>query len=65
MHVGLLAILTGSLVIMLPGLLGMTTALSLIGGATIYFLGAGILFPAATTGALSPFLITRERAVQF
>ncbi len=55
MHVGLLAILTGSLVIMLPGLLGMTTALSLIGGATIYFLGAGILFPAATTGALSPF----------
>ncbi|ENM5790746.1 multidrug efflux MFS transporter EmrD [Vibrio mimicus] len=55
MRVGLIAILTGSLVILLPGLLGLTTALSLIGGATIYFLGAGILFPAATTGALTPF----------
>jgi len=52
--VGLVAIMLGSLVILLPGLLGDTNALSLIGGATVYFLGAGILFPAATTGALSP-----------
>ncbi|MDE1515662.1 MULTISPECIES: multidrug efflux MFS transporter EmrD [Vibrio] len=55
MQVGLSAILIGSLVIMLPGLFDITNAWSLISGATIYFLGAGILFPAATTGALSPF----------
>ena len=55
LNVGLVAILVGSAVVLIPGLFGLTTALTLIGGATIYFLGAGILFPAATTGALSPF----------
>ena len=34
--------------------MGSTSALTLVGGATVYFLGAGVLFPAATTGALSP-----------
>ncbi|MGY3571682.1 multidrug efflux MFS transporter EmrD [Vibrio paucivorans] len=55
LNVGLAAIILGSLVVLIPGLMGMTTAITLIGGATIYFLGAGILFPAATTGALQPF----------
>ncbi|WP_394142404.1 multidrug efflux MFS transporter EmrD [Vibrio chagasii] len=55
LNVGLVSILVGSAVVLIPGLFGQTTALTLIGGATIYFLGAGILFPAATTGALSPF----------
>lgn len=51
---GLFAITLGSLIVMIPGLMGHTTALTLVGGATVYFLGSGILFPAATTGALSP-----------
>lgn len=55
LQVGLIAITVGSLVVFIPGLMGLTDALTLVGGATIYFLGAGILFPAATTGALSPF----------
>ena len=55
LQVGLVAITVGSLVVFIPGLMGLTDALTLVGGATIYFLGAGILFPAATTGALSPF----------
>lgn len=55
LNVGLVAIFIGSAVVLIPGLFGLTTASTLIGGATIYFLGAGILFPAATTGAISPF----------
>lgn len=51
---GLFAILIGSLIVLIPGLMDSTSALTLVGGATVYFLGAGILFPAATTGALSP-----------
>lgn len=54
MQVGLVAILGGSIIVFIPGLFDQTTALTLIGGASIYFLGAGILFPAATTGALEP-----------
>lgn len=54
LYVGLVAIALGSLVVFVPGVLGQTSALPLIGGATVYFLGAGILFPAATTGALTP-----------
>ncbi|MCG3728610.1 multidrug efflux MFS transporter EmrD [Vibrio cincinnatiensis] len=54
LHVGLMAIICGSMIVLIPGLFDQTTALTLIGGATIYFLGAGILFPAATTGALEP-----------
>lgn len=55
LNVGLVAIFIGSAIVLIPGLFGLTTALTLIGGATIYFLGAGILFPAATTGAIAPF----------
>ena len=54
LYVGLVAIALGSLVVFVPGVLGQTSELTLIGGATVYFLGAGILFPAATTGALTP-----------
>lgn len=54
LNVGIVAAMAGSIIVLIPGLLGMTTALTLVGGATIYFLGAGILFPAATTGALTP-----------
>ncbi|ANS87507.1 Multidrug resistance protein [Vibrio scophthalmi] len=54
LNFGLFAITVGSVIVLVPGLFGQTTALTLIGGATIYFLGSGILFPAATTGALSP-----------
>ncbi|OEF24606.1 multidrug efflux MFS transporter EmrD [Vibrio rumoiensis] len=55
LNFGLVAIAIGSLVIFIPGVFGYTNAVSLVGGATIYFLGAGVLFPAATTGAISPF----------
>lgn len=54
LNVGILAIILGSVIVLVPGLMGDTTVMTLIGGATVYFLGAGILFPAATTGALSP-----------
>ncbi|MGC9423514.1 multidrug efflux MFS transporter EmrD [Vibrio sp.] len=54
LHVGLMAIICGSMIVLIPGLFDKTTALTLVGGATLYFLGAGILFPAATTGALEP-----------
>ncbi|HBV75119.1 MULTISPECIES: multidrug efflux MFS transporter EmrD [Vibrio] len=55
LNFGLVAIAIGSLVIFIPGVFGYTNALTLVGGATIYFLGSGVLFPAATTGAISPF----------
>ena len=55
MYLGIVFIASGSTVILIPGIVGLTSAFTLVGGATIYFLGAGILFPAATTGALSPF----------
>ena len=54
MSVGLIATMLGALIVLIPGLMGETTVPTLIGGATLYFLGGGILFPAATTGALSP-----------
>ncbi|MGF1742234.1 multidrug efflux MFS transporter EmrD [Vibrio profundum] len=55
MNVGVVAIILGSLIVLVPGLMGLTTAVTLVGGASVYFLGSGILYPAATTGALSPF----------
>ena len=55
MYLGILFLASGSAVILIPGVITSTSAVTLVGGATIYFLGAGILFPAATTGALSPF----------
>ncbi|PMN65468.1 MFS transporter [Enterovibrio norvegicus] len=53
--VGSVSLVLGALTIFVPGMQGMVTIESLIGGAFIYFLGAGVLFPAATTGALTPF----------
>ena len=55
LDVGLVSIVLGAAIVLVPGIMGLTTAPTLIGGAVLYFLGAGILFPAATTGALSPF----------
>ncbi len=53
--VGLVAIAIGSVTIIIPGMAGLVTIPTLIGGAFFYFLGAGILFPAATTAAIQPF----------
>ncbi|MBE1274551.1 multidrug efflux MFS transporter EmrD [Enterovibrio baiacu] len=53
--VGSVSLVIGALTIFVPGVQGVVTVESLIGGAFIYFLGAGVLFPAATTGALTPF----------
>lgn len=53
--VGLCAIAAGSVMIIIPGMAGLVTVNTLIGGAFLYFLGAGILFPAATTAAIQPF----------
>ncbi|MDD1780872.1 multidrug efflux MFS transporter EmrD [Enterovibrio sp. ZSDZ35] len=53
--IGTLVLIIGALVVFVPGIEGIVTVETLIGGAFIYFLGAGILFPSATTGALSPF----------
>jgi MFS transporter, DHA1 family, 2-module integral membrane pump EmrD len=55
MYLGMLAIILGSLTVLIPGMAGLVTVSSLIGGAFIYFIGAGILFPAATTAAIQPF----------
>ncbi|WP_428431392.1 multidrug efflux MFS transporter EmrD [Photobacterium chitinilyticum] len=55
MYLGMLAIIAGALAILIPGMAGLVTVSSLIGGAFIYFIGAGILFPAATTAAIQPF----------
>ena len=55
MYLGMLAIIIGALAILIPGIAGLVTVSSLIGGAFVYFIGAGILFPAATTAAIQPF----------
>ncbi|PSW03760.1 multidrug transporter EmrD [Photobacterium lipolyticum] len=55
MNLGMLAIFAGALTILIPGMAGLVTVSSLIGGAFIYFIGAGVLFPAATTAAIQPF----------
>ncbi|OOE95691.1 multidrug efflux MFS transporter EmrD [Salinivibrio sp. IB643] len=47
--------LMGAGLITLPGLMGEVSLYALIGGGCVYFAGAGILFPAASTGAISPF----------
>lgn len=55
LFLGACAVGLGSVTILLPGLAGLVTVSSLIGGAFVYFIGAGVLFPAATTGAIEPF----------
>ncbi len=53
--IGSVVLLAGALTVFVPGYFVNVTVETLIGGAFIYFTGAGILFPAATTGAISPF----------
>nr|WP_234418430.1 MFS transporter [Dongshaea marina] len=55
LNLGILFLLLGSLTIVIPGLMGKVQAISLIGGAILFFIGSGILFPTATTGRWSPF----------
>ncbi|MEI8595525.1 multidrug efflux MFS transporter EmrD [Photobacterium sp. Hal280] len=55
LYVGLAALGFGALTILLPGMAGLVTVSSLIGGAFLYFIGSGIVFPVATTAAVEPF----------
>ncbi|MDO6542369.1 multidrug efflux MFS transporter EmrD [Photobacterium sanguinicancri] len=55
LYLGMSAIVLGAVTILVPGLAGTVTVSSLIGGAFLYFIGAGVLFPAATTAAIEPF----------
>jgi DHA1 family 2-module integral membrane pump EmrD-like MFS transporter len=55
MDIGMVAMVAGGLVIFIPGISGLVTVTSLIGGGFISFIGAGIIYPAATTAAIQPF----------
>ena len=55
MRLGIAFLALGSLIILVPGLLGMVSAASLVGGAAVYFIGSGILYPTATSCAIEPF----------
>ncbi len=55
LYIGMAALALGAVTILIPGIEGLVTVTSLIGGAFIYFFGAGILFPSATTAAIEPF----------
>ncbi|GAB6261876.1 multidrug efflux MFS transporter EmrD [Photobacterium sp. R1] len=55
LYLGLAALGFGALTILLPGLAGMVTVSSLIGGAFLYFIGSGVIFPVTTTAAVEPF----------
>jgi DHA1 family 2-module integral membrane pump EmrD-like MFS transporter len=39
----------------IPGLLGVMTVWTLLVPAALFFFGAGMLFPLATSGAMEPF----------
>ena len=54
LNLGLVSIVIGSLVVLIPGLFGATSAVALTLGAAIYFLGTGVIYPAAITGAIAP-----------
>ncbi|WP_162064068.1 multidrug efflux MFS transporter EmrD [Vibrio taketomensis] len=54
LNFGLISIVIGSLTVLVPGVFGITSAMSLTIGAAIYFLGTGIIYPAAITGAMAP-----------
>ena len=45
MYLGMLAIIAGALAIFIPGMAGLVTVSSLIGGAFVYFIGAGVFVP--------------------
>jgi len=55
MRLGIVFLALGSLIILLPGLFGIVSAASLVGGAAVYFIGSGILYPTATSCAIEPF----------
>ncbi|GIC75709.1 multidrug efflux MFS transporter EmrD [Moritella sp. F3] len=54
-NIGMVTLIVGALAIFIPGMAGLVTVVSLIGGGFISFIGAGIIFPAATTAAIQPF----------
>ncbi|WP_392339453.1 multidrug efflux MFS transporter EmrD [Moritella marina] len=54
-NIGMATLIIGAVVIVIPGMSGLVTVISLIGGGFISFIGAGIIFPAATTAAIQPF----------
>ncbi|QFI38275.1 multidrug efflux MFS transporter EmrD [Moritella marina ATCC 15381] len=54
-NIGMATLIIGAVVIVIPGMSGLVTVVSLIGGGFISFIGAGIIFPAATTAAIQPF----------
>ncbi|MGN5050303.1 multidrug efflux MFS transporter EmrD [Aeromonas veronii] len=55
MRLGIAFLALGSLIILVPGLFGVVSAASLVGGAAVYFIGSGILYPTATSCAIEPF----------
>ncbi|WP_108649801.1 multidrug efflux MFS transporter EmrD [Dongshaea marina] len=55
LNLGIGFLAAGALVTLIPGLMGLVNVETIIGGATLYFVGAGALFPTATTGAVEPF----------
>ncbi|MCS3458663.1 multidrug efflux MFS transporter EmrD [Aeromonas sp. BIGb0445] len=55
MRLGIVFLGVGALIILLPGLFGIVSAASLVGGAAVYFIGSGILYPTATSCAIEPF----------
>lgn len=54
-NIGMATLVIGAVVIVIPGMSGLVTVVSLIGGGFVSFIGAGIIFPAATTAAIQPF----------
>ncbi|QUM81479.1 multidrug efflux MFS transporter EmrD [Moritella sp. 5] len=54
-NIGMATLIIGALIIFIPGMAGLVTVVSLIGGGFVSFIGAGIIFPAATTAAIQPF----------
>ena len=55
MRLGIAFLALGSLIILVPGLFGVVSAASLVGGAAVYFIGSGILSRTATSCAIEPF----------
>ncbi|GAA4651797.1 multidrug efflux MFS transporter EmrD [Kistimonas scapharcae] len=52
---GILLLLAGAIGLLLPGLFGHISAVALLIPGFLYFMGTGIVFPTATTGAIEPF----------
>ena len=50
-----LSCLLAGLMMLIPGLLGVMTVWTLLIPAALFFFGAGMLFPLATSGAMEPF----------